>query len=41
MDRIRDEYIRRTEHVRCFRNHVREASLRLFGRDVRSRVEGL
>ena len=32
MDRIRNEYIRGTAHVRCFGEKVREARLRWFGR---------
>ena len=31
MDRIRNEYIRGTAHVRCFGEKVREARLRWFG----------
>ncbi|KAF7655665.1 hypothetical protein LDENG_00052730 [Lucifuga dentata] len=31
MDRIRNEYIRGTAHVRCFGDKVREARLRWFG----------
>ena len=31
MDRVRNEYIRGTAHVRCFGEKVREARLRGFG----------
>ena len=30
MDRIRNEYIRGTEHVRCFGENAREARLKWF-----------
>ncbi|KAK2875054.1 hypothetical protein Q8A73_024333, partial [Channa argus] len=39
MDRIRNEYIRGTAHVRCFGDKVREARLRWFGHVQRRNCE--
>ncbi|XP_016321114.1 uncharacterized protein LOC107672441 isoform X3 [Sinocyclocheilus anshuiensis] len=39
MDRIRNEYIRGTAHVRCFGDKVREARLRWFGHVQRRESE--
>ena len=35
LDRIRNEYIRGTAHVRCFGDEAREARLRWFGHVLR------
>lgn len=39
VDRIRNDYIRGTAHVRCFGDKVREARLRWFGRVQRTDSE--